>query len=490
MLQEYWNIYNYKKYLNTSLVDILMEICEKYLEDARKALKGSMFSKPDPTEAIRSFEGAAQCFENYKDFERAAQCYLDTVNFIINSDPLKAAELMERAARCTEKEGGDAHEYHLKSANIYRDHAITLYRTNPEQGLQLLQKAAENFEKGGDRETAIQCYEVGAEASMKRKDYLNALVFYGTAAQHFERRNQYKQAVKYYHKVAKLWDVQDVPENVAENYLRMAFCLRTLKEYEYSSEFFKKAAKKYKEARKMFDASKSFQEAAKTYESQGDIKNAALIYEKAAEITKALKNNDKYEELVEKSAECYSESGNTKKAVDLHLLLVDTFIDDQYRSNKHFEAAISHAEYDPSLKISLLKQQGETLLQSHDYFNAAKCFVQAAETTEQLGESPTELYKKAGDVSVKYAESMLKVRNQPRSKEGFSQAAEYYEKAGMPEEIEKIKKLSASGSEQRRSQILKELERLREDMQKGYLPSPTYNQMKEGYQELLRRLKK
>jgi hypothetical protein len=31
---------------------------------------------------------------------------------------------------------------------------------------------------------------------------------------------------------------------------------------------------------------------------------------------------------------------------------------------------------------------------------------------------------------------------------------------------------------------------LKEDMQNGYLPSPTYNQMKEGYQEILRRLKK
>jgi len=467
-----------------------MEICDKYLDDARKALKGSMFSKPDTAEAIRSFEGAAQCFENFKNFERAAQCYLDTVNFIIKSDPLKAADLLERAALCTEKVGGDPHEYHLKSADIYRDRAISMYRTNPEQGLQLLQKAAENYEKGGDRETSIQCYEVGAEASMKRKDYLNALVFYGAVAQNYERRKKYKEAVKYYHKVAKLWDLQNVPENVAENYGRMALSLRTLEEYEYASEFFIKAAEKYEEARKMFESSKSYQEAASTYESQGDMKHAAATYEKAAEIIKLLKNNDKYEELMEKAAECFSESGEIRKAVDLHLLLADTFTDDQYRCNKHFTTAISYAEFDPSLKVKLLKQQGDALLQSHDYFNAAKCYVEAAEVSEQLDESPVEFYKKAGDTSVKYAESMIKVRNQPRAKEGFAQATEYYEKAEMPDEIKKIKKLSESGSNERKSQILKELERLKEDMEKGYLPSPTYNQMKEGYEQLLQHIRK
>lgn len=467
-----------------------MEICDKYLEDARKALKSSMFSKPDLTEAVRSFEGAAQCFENFKNFERAAQCYIDTVNFIIKSDPLKAATLLERAAICSEKVGGDAHEYHLKSADIYREHAITLYRTNPEQGLQLLQKAADNYERGGDRETAIQCYEVGAEASMKRKDYLNALVFYGTAAQSYERRKEYKKAVKYYHKVAKLWDIQNVPENVAENYGRMALSLRTLEEYAYASDFFIKAAEEYEKARKMFESSKSYQEAASTYESQGDVRKAASIYEKAAEITKSLKNRDKYEELVTKAAKCFSEAGDTHKAVDLYLLLADTFTDDQYRSNKHFKEAISYADYDPSLKISLLKRQGEALLQGHDYFNAAKCYVEAAELCEQHGESPVEYYKKAGDISVQYAESMIKVRNKPRSKEGYTQAAEYYEKAGMPGEIEHLKELIEAGSEERNAQISKELERLKNDMEKGYLPLPLYNRMKEGYEELLRQLKK
>lgn len=467
-----------------------MDICEKYLDDARKALKGSVFSKPNPTEAIRSFEGAAQCFENYKRFERAAQCYVDTANLVITIDPLKGAEMLEKAATCMERVGTPASEYYLGAADIYKDHAITKYKTNPDQGLQLLQKAAESFEKGGDRNTAIQCYEVGAEASIKRKDYLNAIHFYGTTGQTFERNKEYKKAIKYYHKVAKLWELQNVPENVAENYWRMAACLLALEEHEYASQFFVKAAEKYEEAQKIYESMRSYEKSATTLESKEKFLEAAESYSKAADLIKTLKKMDKFEELYGKASQCYMNAGNTQKAIDIRLLLAETFSDDPYRCGSHFQSAIHFAENNPQLKVDLLKKQGEILVQVRDYMKAAQSYKEAAELLKTLGESPVEYYKKAGDTYVSFAESMLKVKNQSKAKEGFENALACFEKAGMPEEMERVRQHMKPEMGKREKQILEELDRLKQDLEKGLLPVNSYNQIKEGYTELLRRLKR
>jgi len=484
-----------EQHFNQSYISLIpqctpMDICEKYLDDARKALKGSMFSKPNPVEAVRSFEGAAQCFENYKNFERAAQCYMETANLIIRMDPLKGAEMLEKAAICTEKVGGSASEYYLKAADIYKNHAIAKYRTNPDQGLQLLQRAAEGFEKGGDRQTAIQCYEVGAEASVKRKDYLNAVHFYGTAGQSFERNKEYKKAVKYYHKVAKLWEIQKVPENVAENYWRMATCLAALEEHEYASQFFVNAAEKYEEAQETYKSMKSYEKASKTLESVQKFVEAAEYYSKAAEIIKSLKNMEKFEELYSKASECYTNAGNTQKAVKIRLLLAETFADDPYRSSSHFQSAIHFAEDNPQLKVDLLKRQGEILVQVRDYSRAGQSYKEAAELLKTLGESPSDCYRRAGNAYVEFAKGMLKVKNQSKAKEGFENASLCFEKAGMPEEVERVHQQMKPKQGKREKQVLDELTRLKEDFEKGMLPGNYYQQIKEGYQELLRRLRR
>ena len=466
-----------------------MEICEKYLQDAQKALKGSFLSKQDPVGAIRSYEGAAQCFENYKDFERAAQCYVETARLVRQMDLLKAAEMYEKAATCVGKMGDDPSHFYLEAATIFKDHAVEMYKKNPKQGLQLLQRAAEDFEKGGDRGTAIQCYDVGAEASLKQKDYLNALVFYGTAGQSFERHKEYKKAIKYYHKVAKLWDLQNVPENVAENYWRMAVCLDALKEYEYSSQFFIKAAEKYQESQQLFKSAKAYEMSAKTLETQEDFLKAAESYSEAAKLVESLKNMDKLEELYDQTAECYVKGGEVKKAVKIQVQLAEIFADDPYRCNQHFEKAVSHAEDDPQLKVELLKKQGETLVEAHDFMKAARSFEATAELLKELGENPSEYYKKAGEAYVLFAKGMLQVKNQSKAREGFENAASCFEKAGTPEKIEEIHQYLKPESGEREKQISEELKRLKEDFEKGLLPEKSYLQIKEGYQTLLTRLR-
>ena len=466
-----------------------MDICDKYLDDARKALKGSMFSKPDPTEAVRSYEGAAQCFENFKNYERAAQCYVETANLVARMDPLKAADMLERAASCMVKSGGSPGEFYLQAASIYKDHAIALYKTNPDQGLQLLLKAAESFEKGGDRKTAVQCYDVGAEVSLKRKDYLNALVFYGNAAQSFERSREYEKAVKYYHKVAQIWDIQKVPSNVAENYLRMATSLENLQQFDYSIQFYVKAAEKYEEAQEIYKSAKSYEKAATIQESIEKFNEASESFTKAAELIKTLKNMDKFEELYNKTAECYTKAGESEKGVKIHLMLADAFADDPYRCSVHFEKAISFTEGNPSMKMDLLLKQGEALVQLRDYLRAARSYEEAAELSKEMGESPSELYKKAGDAYVLFAKGMERVKNQPKAKEGYEYAVSCFEKAGMVEEGEKVQQYLRPDMSEREKQVLQELERLKADYKSGILPENVYNQIKEGYNQLLKGLK-
>ncbi|MBU7013756.1 MAG: hypothetical protein HXS43_02910 [Theionarchaea archaeon] len=466
-----------------------MDICEKYLQDARRALKSSMFSKPDPVEAIRSYEGAAQCFENARNFERAAECYMDTAELVRNQDPLKAAEMHERAAICMERAGGSPKEFYLRAANVFKDRAVTIYRENPDKGLQLLQRAADNFEKGGDTDTAVQCYEVGAQASLSRKDYLNAVVFYGIAGQHFEKRKEYKKAVKYYHEVAKLWDVQNVPENVAENYLRMASCLEALKELKYASQFYIKAGEKYEQAREIYKAAKAHEKAAEARESENDFLEASQSYKVAAELIKSLKNMEKFEELYDKAADCYVKAGEPIEAVKLRLALTDIFADDSYRCSKHFEKAIASVQDDPHLRSELLRKQGDVLVEIHDYLRAAKSYKEGAELLESMGEPAQDIYRKAGDAFVLHSKGMLKVKNQEMAQEGQASAALCYEKAGLKEEVEKIRQQVRPDTREREKQITEELNRLREDLEKGLLTRLHYQQIQEAYQELLKNLK-
>jgi tetratricopeptide (TPR) repeat protein len=465
-----------------------MDICEKYLQDAHRALKSSMFSKPDPVEAIRSYEGAAQCFENYQKYDRAAECYIDTADLVIRSDPLKAAEMIEKAALCMRKVGESPKEFYLRAATIYKDHAVQKYRENPDQGLQLLQRAAENFERGGDTKTSIQCYEVGAEASLKREDYLNAIVFYGIAGQNFERRKQYKKAVKYYHEVAKLWDLQKVPKNVAENYLRMASCLRLLEEFKYSSQFAIKAGEKYEEGREVYKAAKSYEKASETFEAMEDFIKAAQYYTKGAELIKTLKNLDKYEELYSKAAECYLKAGKVKKSIKIRLELAEVFTDNAYRCNQHFEKAIASVEDNLQLKADLLKKQGEVLQEIHEYLGSAKSYQQAAELMEELGEPFSDLYKKAGNAYSSFAKSMAKVRNHKKAREGNEYAVACFEKAGLGEEAAKIRQVVKPDTGEREKQIRAELNRLKNDFENGLVTNLHYQQMKEGYDEILNRL--
>lgn len=465
-----------------------MDICEKYLQDAHRALKSSMFSKPDPVEAIRSFEGAAQCFENYQKFDRAADCYIDTADLVMKTDPLKAAEMIEKAAVCIGKTGDPPSKYYLRAATIYKDVAVQKYRETPDRGLQLLQRAAENFEKGGDIKTAVQCYEVGAEASLKRKDYLNAIVFYGIAGQNFERHKQYKKAVKYYHEVAKLWDIQNVPANVAENYLRMAACLKALKEFNYSSQFFIKAGEKYEEAHEAYKAAKSYEQASETLESMEDFMKAAQYYSKGAELIKSLKNLDKYEELYSKASECYLKAGKVKKSVKIRLELVEAFSDNAYRCNQHFEKAIASVKDNPQLRADLLERQGDVLMDMHEYLGAAKSYQEAAEIKESLGEPFSEFYKKAGNAYSLFAKSMAKVRNHKKAREGNEFAVACFEKAGMSEEAAKIRQAVKPDTGEREKQITAELNRLKHDFENGLISNIHYQQMKEGYDEILRRL--
>lgn len=466
-----------------------MDICEKYLQDARKALKSSMFSKPDPIEAMRSFEGAAQCFENARHFDRAAECYLETANMLRDREPLKAAEVIEKAATCSAKAGGPSKEYYLRAADIFREHAVKRYRQSPDKGLQLLQRAAEDYEKAGNSKKAIQCYEVGAEASLKRGDFLNAIVFFGVAGQHFERAKKYKKAVKYYHQVAKLWDKQNVPENVAENYSRMASSLIIIEEYGYACRFFIKAAEKYKEAGEIYKSAKSYEKAAETQEKEEKFRETADLYSKSAELIKTLKNMDKYEELYEKAAENYLKAGDVKQSVDTRMMLAETFDEDAYRCSKHFEAAIDSVEDDSDLKVTLLKKQGKILLEMHDYLKAARSLKQAAELLEEMGKPAADVYDSAGDVFIQYVKSMKKVKNQSMAQEGQKQAALCFEKAGNPEKAQEIRQNTTPDTGERQKKIREELAQLKKEFDNGLLSPIHYRQMKEGYEELLRNLK-
>jgi tetratricopeptide (TPR) repeat protein len=439
--------------------------------------------------AIRSFEGAAQCFENSQNFEKAAQCYADTASLIIKTDRLKAAEMFERAAQCIDKVGGSSHGNYLQAATIFKDHAVRRYKESPDQGLQLLQKAAENFERGGNEEMATQCYDVGAEASLNRKDYLNAVVFYGIAGQSFERHKKYKKAIKYYHKVANLWEDQNVPENVAENYLRMAGCLDILKEYRYSTQFFIKAAEKYDEAQETYKSARAYEKAAHTLELEEELEKAAECYSKSAELVKSLKNLDKFEELYNKAAQCCVKTGEHEKSVKIHLLLAETFSDDPYRCSNHFDEAIASAESNPHLKVDLLTKQGEILIEAHDYLKAARSYEDGAEISENLGEDPSECYERAGRAYVLFVKSMVQVKNQRKAREGYELAVTCFEKAGIPEEAEQVRQIVKPDTTERENQIRDELNRLRKDLDNGLLSQKCFQQIKEGYEELVKRLK-
>jgi tetratricopeptide (TPR) repeat protein len=401
----------------------------------------------------------------------------------------RSPEMHERAAICMERAGTSPKEYYLRAANVFKDRAVTIYRENPDKGLQLLQRAADNFEKGGDTDTAIQCYEVGAQASLSRKDYLNAVVFYGIAGQHFEKRKEYKKAVKYYHEVAKLWDLQKVPENVAENYLRMASCLEALKELEYASQFYIKAGEKYEQARETYKAAKAHEKAAETRESDENFLEASQSYKKAAELIKSLKNMEKFEELYDRAADSCVKAGEPIEAVKLRLALTEIFADDSYRCSKHFEKAIASVEDNPHLKGELLRKQGDTLMEIHDYLRAAKSYKEGAELLESMREPAQDAYKKAGDAYILHSKSMLKVKNQEMAREGQENAVLCYQKAGLTEEVEKIRQQARPDTKEREKQITEELERLREDFEKGLLTHLHYQQIRESYQELLKNLK-
>lgn len=126
--------------------------------------------------------------------------------------------------------------------------------------------------------------------------------------------------------------------------------------------------------------------------------------------------------------------------------------------------------------------------QIHDFWEMAECLKEIAEIFGELGKSPLEYYKKAGDAYVLFAKEMMRIKNQSKWREGFENAALCFEKAGAQEEMERISHLMNSQTGEREEQIRGELDRLAEDVENGLLAKECYMQMKEGYQELLRRL--
>ncbi|MBU7025199.1 MAG: hypothetical protein HXS40_13640, partial [Theionarchaea archaeon] len=167
----------------------------------------------------------------------------------------------------------------------------------------------------------------------------------------------------------------------------------------------------------------------------------------------------------------------------------EIFTDDSYRCSKHFEKAIASVEDDPQLKGELLRKQGDVLLEIHDYLRAAKSYKEGAELLESMGEPAQEAYKKAGGAYVLHSKSMLKVKNQEMAREGQENAVLCYQKAGLTEEVDKVRQEAKPHTKERQKQIADELERLHEDYEKGLLTHLHYQQIREGYQELLKSLK-
>ena len=128
-------------------------------------------------------------------------------------------------------------------------------------------------------------------------------------------------------------------------------------------------------------------------------------------------------------------------------------------------------------------------MEAHDFLKAAQSFKAAAELLGELGEPSAEYYEKAGGAYVEFAKGMLQVKNQSKAQEGFENAVFCFEKAGAQDEIEKISHLLKPATGEREKQVTEELARLKADFEKGLLPEKTYVQIKEGYQELLKRLR-
>lgn len=466
-----------------------MDICEKYLQDVEEALRDSISSKRDTVAAIRSYEGAAQCFENFGNFKRAAQCYVKTANLICKADPLKAARMFEKAAACMEKTETPQNEYCVQAAVIFKDCALRMNSKNSKRELYLLRKAAENFKKGGDIKAAAQCCEIGAESSLDQNDYLNALVFYGIAGQNFQQSKDYEKALQYYEKVANLWDQVNMPKNVAESYLKISNCLDKMGEFEYSIQFIEKGAKKYKDTGSSFESAKCYEKAAKRLEEKGNFLKSGEFYHQAADIMKSLKNTDKHVELSSKAAECYGKAGESLRAIEIHTLLATAFSKDPHLSNKHYEKAISFASGDPWLQAELLTDKAESLMRAREFVSAGQCFERIAGIQEELGEPYSEYYRRAGDAYVLFAEDMLHFENRTKAQEGFEKAASCYDIADKSENIERIHQYTDPNIGKREEQVNEELERLELDVKKGLLPEEHFLEMKEGYQKLLRQLR-
>ena len=91
------------------------------------------------------------------------------------------------------------------------------------------------------------------------------------------------------------------------------------------------------------------------------------------------------------------------------------------------------------MKAELLTKQGKALVQVRDYFKAGHCYQEAAELLETMDKPAEDMYREAGNAYVMFAEGMIRVKNESKAEEGYMSAISSFEKAGMPEEVERIR---------------------------------------------------
>lgn len=134
-----------------------LKIAESYAKDARKAAKGSWFSKPEWDIAAKYWDQAAVAYKTVQHYHEAIDCYTKASDGYSKSGAIYlAAKGSENAASLAEKHLTDhslAVKYYTQASDLFRSHG-----SSAERAAEMMERAAKLCEDI-DVEQAIQLYD-------------------------------------------------------------------------------------------------------------------------------------------------------------------------------------------------------------------------------------------------------------------------------------------------------------------------------------------
>ncbi len=283
----------------------------------------------------------------------------------------------------------------------------------------------------------IKCYEMD-------KNYLDA-------AEKAEREEMYERAVGYYRKVNRLRKAASINERV-KNFKEAAKDWEGLEEWSKAAENFAKAGSNTKAA-EMYYKAKDWNKSLKYWKREGRLNKIAECYEKldkleeaakAWEESAALSGNMKewryagknYEKLQLKAdaIRCYEKSGDNE--------LIDDLLEDEEALKRQLDRAEKSGNRKKMAEIYEKLGEFDTAkdlwMDMGNKVKAAKCL----EKLEQWEEAESLIEDNRHELAKHYVRRKYWVKAAKTFEEikDFEKAVLYYEKAGMMEEMRRVKK--------------------------------------------------